>query len=244
MQAFGRFVRSMDIEYLVEQYVYIPLDGETIDTATLKEMLQNKRKSVAGTIFLYNPTIAPIGYNTKSSLASQGYEFDNAFCELSFDSACNLFSSSLKDGYRGKLVEIKYFFGINRDISDNPQITEHFEIDIDRYYSNQLTIYDQEANYQDVQNIRLSGKFVFFASGNKFDKQFKNVVNYIKNTALQAKKVAKEVVFLYDNNYDANEALELGYFLSPFANAKLKDVRANAFKKAFSTNPPTSVKIK
>lgn len=245
MQSFGRFSTSMDIEYLVEQYLYIPLENEIIDTIKLQELLLNKRKSVAGTIFLYNPTIAPLLYNTKSSLASQGFEFDDKFCELGFDSACNLFASSLKDGYRGKLVEIKYFFNINRDISSNQHILEHFEIDIDRYYSNQLTIYDREFNYQDYQNIRLSGKFVFFAAGNKLlDKHFKNVTNYVKNIASQAKKIGKTVAFIYDNNFDEDEAMELGYFLYPLiANTKTKEIRTEAFKKAFKTNPPVTIKI-
>ena len=108
MQTFGKFATSFDMEYLVEQYIYIAQDSEIIDVAQLQKMVENRRKTVAGTIFLYNPTIAPIGYNCKTKLTAQGYEFDGKLCELTFDNHCNLFASSLKDeGYRGKLVEIK-----------------------------------------------------------------------------------------------------------------------------------------
>jgi hypothetical protein len=34
--------------------------------------------------------MSPVGYNTKSSLASQGYEFNGNFEELNFDDMSNL----------------------------------------------------------------------------------------------------------------------------------------------------------
>ena len=48
---------------------------------------------------------------------------------------------------------------------------------------------------------------------------------------------------MHDNNYDAEESQERAYFLPPTAGGKLRDIRANAFKKSFSTNPPTIIKI-
>ncbi|HEY9204274.1 MAG TPA: hypothetical protein VIM82_08090 [Sulfurimonas sp.] len=242
MQAFGKFSTSFDVEYLVEQYIYIPEGDEIIDVDKLEEMLGKRRKTVAGTIFLYNPTIAPVGYNTNSKLASQGYEFDGKFCELSFDNNCNLFASAIKDGYRGKLIEIKYLFNINKPNIEPTPILEEFDADLDKYTSNQLTRYDKELNYQDYLNIRLSGKFVFFGSGNKFDRHHKNIIAYARNLAAQAKKLGKEIAFMYDNNHDAQESEEGAYFLPPIATGKFKDVRANAFKKAFSKFPPQVVK--
>lgn len=242
MQAFGKFSTSFDVEYLVEQYIYIPEENEVIDIEKLEELLSKRRKTVAGTIFLYNPTIAPIGYNTNSKLASQGYEFDSKFCELGFDNNCNLFASAIKDGYRGKLIEIKYLFSINKPNIEPTPILEEFDADLDKYTSNQLTRYDKELNYQDYLNIRLSGKFVFFGSGNKFDKHHKNIIAYARNLATQAKKLGKDIAFMYDNNHDLKESEEGAYFLPPIATGKFKDVRANAFKKAFSKFPPQIVK--
>ena len=180
MQAFGKFSTSLDIEYIQEQYIYIQEDDEIIDTNQLEAMLKKKRKTIAGTIFLYNPTIAPVGYKDNASLESQGYEFDGKFSELEFDKNCGLFSSAIKDGYRGKLIEIKYLFGLNKPNIVPTPILEEFDGDLDRYSSNQLTRYDKELNYQDVPNIRLSGKFVFFGSGNKYDRHHKAIIIYAR----------------------------------------------------------------
>ncbi|PNV83404.1 MAG: hypothetical protein C0627_04660 [Sulfurimonas sp.] len=242
MQTFGKFSTSFDVEYITEQYIYIPEDSEIIDTAQLEELLNKRRKTVAGTIFLYNPTIAPVGYNTNTKLASQCYVFENKFNELNFDNNCNLFASAIKEGYRGKLIEIKYLFNINKPNIEPTPILEEFDADLDKYTSNQLTRYDRELNYHDYLNIRLSGKFVFFGSGNKFDKHHKNIIAYARNLAAQAKKLGKEIAFMYDNNHDAQESQEGAYFLPPVATGKFKDVRANAFKKAFSKYPPQIIK--
>jgi len=243
MQAFGKFISSLDMEYIDEQYIYIQLEDETIDAAGLEEMLKKKRKTVAGTIFLYNPTIAPIGYVTSSKLEEQGYEFNGQFDELEFDRNCGLFSSAIKDGYRGKLLEVKYLFSLNKDNIVPTPILEEFDADLDRYTSGQLTRYDKQLNYQDVPNIRLSGKFVFFASGNKYDRHHKSIIIYARALSEQVKKLGKEIFFMHDNNYDLEESQERAYFLPAIASGKLRDIRANAFKKCFSTYPPTSIKI-
>ncbi|MCK9472367.1 hypothetical protein [Sulfurimonas sp.] len=242
MQTFGIFSTSFDVEYLTQHYIYIPEGNEIIDVPQLEELLGKKRKTVAGTIFLYNPTLSPVGYNTNSKLASQGYEFDGKFCELNFDNNCNLFASAIKDGYRGKLIEIKYLFNINRPNIEPTPILEEFDADLDKYTSNQLTRYDKELNYHDYLNIRLNGKFVFFGSGNKFDRHHKNIIAYARNLSAQAKKLDKEIAFMYDSNYDVMESQEGAYFLPPVATGKFKDVRANAFKKAFSKYPPQIIK--
>jgi hypothetical protein len=242
LQTFGIFSTSFDVEYLTQHYIYIPEGNEIIDVPQLEELLGKKRKTVAGTIFLYNPTLSPVGYNTNSKLASQGYEFDGKFCELNFDNNCNLFASAIKDGYRGKLIEIKYLFNINRPNIEPTPILEEFDADLDKYTSNQLTRYDKELNYHDYLNIRLNGKFVFFGSGNKFDRHHKNIIAYARNLSAQAKKLDKEIAFMYDSNYDVMESQEGAYFLPPVATGKFKDVRANAFKKAFSKYPPQIIK--
>jgi len=243
LQAFGKFSRSIDIEYVKEQYIYIPVEDEIIDTEQLEQMLKKRRKTIAGTIFLYNPTIAPVGYHNDCSLFEQGYEFDDKFSELTFDKNCGLFSSAIRNGYKGKLIEIKYLFGLNKANIEPTPILEEFDSDLDRYTSNQLTRYDKQLNYQDIPNIRLNGKFVFFGSGNKYDRHHKSIIAYARALSQQVKKLGKEIVFMHDNNYDADESQEIAYFLPPIATGKLKDVRANAFKKSFSTNPPAIVKI-
>lgn len=243
MQAFGKFLTNIDIEYLSEHYIYIPNENETIDTKELEALLKNRRKTIAGTIFLYNPTHSPLGYKNNSKLEEQGYEFDNKFCELNQDEMFHLLASATKDAYKGKLIEIKYLFTLNKANIEPTPILEEFDSDLDRYTSNQLTRYDKEINYQDYLNIRLNGKFVFFGCGHKYDRHHKNIIAYVRNIAAQAAKLGKEVVFMHDNTLDKEESQETAYFLSPLAVGKQKVIRANAFKNAFRTNPPTIQKI-
>lgn len=248
MQTFGKFSTNFDIEYLTEHYIYINEKDEEredikITLDDLANLLKNRRKTVAGTIFLYNPTISPIGYNTDKKLSDQGFEFDDEFHELVFNDMMNFFSKSIRDGYRGQLIEIKYLFGINKpDIEPTP-ILEEFDADLNKYSSNQLTRFDKNLNYLDYLNIRYSGKFIYFASGHKYDRHHKEIIKYARNIAIQAQKLGKVISFTYDNNQHENECVENSYFLSPLATGKMRDIRANAFKNAFRTNPPTIQKI-
>lgn len=243
MQIFGKFSTNFDIEYLVEHYIYNPNEDEIIDVAQFEILLKNKRKTVAGTIFLYNPCMSPVGYNTNSRLIDQGYEFDDNYCELNFDDMSHLIASATKSEYKGKLIEVKYLFGINKANIEQTTMLELFENDLNIYNSFQLTRYDKTLNYQDYLNIRLSGKFVFFGWGHKYEKHHKSILTYARNIAAQAEKLGKEIAYMYDNTLDKQESKENAYFLSPLAGGKLRLVRANAFKNAFRTNPPTIQKI-
>ncbi len=238
MQTFGIFSTEIGHVYLTKQYVYIQEEDEVIDSKHLEMMLKKKSKNVAGTIFLFNPTIAPIGYSTDTPLDEQEFEDFDKFVELEFDRNCILFAAALKDGYRGKLVEIKYLFNYNKaDIEPTP-IMEEFDADLDRFTSGQLTRYKKELNYQDYTNLSLNGKFVFFASGNKYDRHHKSIIHYARALSAAAKKLGKEIVFMHDRNYDEDESKEVAYFLPALAHGKLRDIRANAVKRAFATNPP------
>ena len=243
MQIFGRFDTKFDDEFLVEHYIYINEDDEKISAKELKEKLKKKRKHVAGTIFLYNPCMSPVGYNTNSSLASQGYEFNSDYEELNFDDMSNLLYQATKKEYKGKLIEIKYLFNINLANIENTTIIDKFAVDIDLYNSDQLTLFEKTMNYQDVANIRLTGKFVFMGVGHKYDPQHIGISNYAKAIALKAQELGKEVVFIHDRNYNADECIEHSYFLHPLSQGKAKDTRAYAFKGAFMTNPPMIKRI-
>lgn len=248
MQTFGQFSTNFDHEYLTKHYIYINEKDENredilIDVNDLENLLKKKRKTVAGTIFLYNPTISPVGFNNNSLLADQGFEFDDEFHELNFNDMMNLFSKSIRDGYRGKLLEIKYLFNLNKANIEPTPILEELDADLDKYNSNQLTRYDKQLNYQDYINMSLNGKFVYFGSGHKHDRHHKEIIAYARNIAAQAVKLGKEVYFTHDNNYDADECIDVAYFLSPLAVGKIKEKRINAFKNAFRTNPPTIQKL-
>jgi len=237
MQAFGKYKTTFENEYLTQQFIYINSDEEKITIDELEQMLKKKRKTVAGTMIFYNPAIAPIGYNMDSSLSEQGFEFDDNFHELKSVDVHHLIYQAMKKEYKGKLVEIKYLFNLNKENVQSTTIIDKFEIDLDRYTSEQLTIFDKELNYQDYLNIRLTGKFVFFGSGHKYDKEYTHTFTYSKNLAQQALKLGKKVLYIHDRNYNEDECIEQAYFLDPIATGKARTTRAAAFKKMFSTNP-------
>ena len=243
MQIFGRFDTKFDDEFLVEQYLYINEDDETITTKELELKLKKKRKHVVGTIFLYNPNMAPVGYKTTSSLSSQGFEFHNGFDELIFDDFSNLVYQATKNLYKGKIIEVKYLFGLNEADLGDTIVIDKFAVDIDLYYSNQLTLFDKEMNYHDALNAPISGKWVFMGVGHKYDPQHKGIKEYAMNIALHAEKLGKDVIFIYDRNHDDSECIENSYFLAPTSPGKAKDTRAYAFKGAFMSNPPVRTKL-
>ncbi|PHS56810.1 MAG: hypothetical protein COB17_08035 [Sulfurimonas sp.] len=239
MQTFGIFTKNIGHDYLTKQYIYIQENDETITSSDLEIKLKKKSKNVLGTIFLFNPSITPIGFNMDSSLEEQGYESYDKFAELEFDRNCILFASAIKDGYRGKLLEIRYLYNYNYENIEPTPIMEEFDADLDRFTSGQLTRYDKFLNYQDYTNLSLNGKFVFFASGNKYDRHHKAIIDYARSLSSAVQKLGKELIFMYDKNYNEQESKEVAYFLPILAHGKLRDIRANAFKKSFSTNPPT-----
>ena len=248
MQTFGIFSTNFDHEYLTKHYIYINEKDEAredikISIKDLKNLLKKKSKNVAGTIFLYNPTISPVGFDNNSPLAKQGFEFSDAYHELNFNDMMNLFSKSIRDGYRGKLIEIKYLFNLNKANIEPTPILEELDSDLDRYYSEQLTRYDKQLNYHDYLTMSLNGKFVYFGSGHKYDRHHKEIITYARNISQQAVKLGKEVYFTHDNNYDPDECIDVAYFLSPLAVGKIKERRVNAFKNAFRTNPPSIQKL-
>ena len=48
---------------------------------------------------------------------------------------------------------------------------------------------------------------------------------------------------IQSGDMDEDESKEVAYFLPVLAHGKLRDVRANAFKRAFKSNPPTIQKL-
>ena len=246
MQIFGKFTTNFDMDYINGHYIYLnENDDAKITPQELEDMIQKKRKrkSVCGTIFLYNPELSPVGYSMSRFLQEDGFDKYDEFVPLNEDPMSYIINAGLKNIYPNKLVEIKYLFGYNRaNIAPTP-IIEEFDADLDKLTSTQLTRYDRALNYIDVPNIRLSGKFVFFGMGHKYDRHHKAIIAYAQALAAQVAKMDKQVLFLHDNNYDADEALQKAYFLSPLATGKMKEIRANAFKEVFKTTPHKVVKI-
>lgn len=232
------------MDYLVEQYMYInENEEEKITVDDLENMLKKKRKTVAGTVFLYNPEVSPVGYKMSRFLQEEGFDKYDEFVPLNESPKDYVLNAGFKEHYKGKLVQIRYLFNYNRENIEPTPILEEFDADLDKITSSQLTRYDKQLNYIDIPNIRLSGKFVFFGIGNKYDRHHKSIIAYARALSLHVNKLDKNVVFMYDNNYDLDECIERAYYLSPFAGGKAREVRANAVKAIFKTLPPQRVKI-
>ncbi|WP_457747612.1 hypothetical protein [Sulfurimonas sp.] len=244
MQVFGKFSTNFDMDYLVEHYLYINKnEDEKITVADLENMLKKKRKHVAGTIFLYNPQETPTGYTMSRFLQEDGFDEYDKYVSINETPKMYVLNAALKEHYKGKLVEIRYLFNYNRENIEPTPILEEFDSDLDKFTSTQLTRYDRVLNYLDITNIRLTGKFVFFGMGHKYDRHHKNIIAYAQALSQHVNKLDKTVVFMHDNNYDADECKELAYFLSPFATGKMREKRANALKEVFKVVPPQIVKI-
>jgi hypothetical protein len=244
MQLFGKFSTNFDMDYLVEHYIYInPSEEEKITTHDLEELLKKKRKHVAGTLFLYNPEESPKGYKLSRFLQNEGFDAYDSYVELAENPRAYILNNAFKEHYKGKLIEIKYLFNYNRENIEPTPVLEEFDADIDKLNSMQLTRYDRELNYQDIANIRVNGKFIFLGMGHKYDRHHKNIAAYAIALSKHLHKLDKNVVFMYDKNYDEDECREIAYYLSPFAKGKMRDIRANAFKEVFKELPPKIVRI-
>ncbi len=237
MQAFGKFSTDYNLEYLTEHYLYFNEADKKITTDDLKVLLKKRNKTIAGTIFLYNPAMAPKGYNTDRPLAEQGYDFNGAYTELQFEKLMDIFQSRIK-GYEGKLIEVKYLFNYNRPDIEPTTVLETFNEDIEKLSSLQNTRFNRELNYHDIKNIRLNGKFVFFAWGHKFDPLHLEILKYAKGIFEQSRKIGKVSAFIYKRGMSIEGSEEGILFFHPIASGKLKTKITEAIAKVFSTNPP------
>lgn len=245
MQVFGKFKEVHELEYLTKCYLYLNKDEEdTLEIDGLNLLLKKKNKNVAGTIFLYNPYTAPVGYNLDDKLQDQGFTFDDNFYEVQLEDAIRLIGKHLKDKYKGMLIEIKFLFNyIKKDILPTSAL-EVFDMDLEKLNTNQLTVFGKEDNYHDYKNISYNGNFIFFAWGHKYDKHHSNIATYAVNIAQWAKKLNKDIGFIYDGVQDVEQSFEYTRFIHPVAFGKLKNILPNALGKVFNKDKiePFSIK--
>ena len=238
MQFFGKLKAIYDLEYITKSYLYIPHKDEDredikIDTEQLNLLIKKKSKNVAGTIFLYNPENAPLGYKLNEKLQYQGFEFDDEFHELEIDQSIRILGRNLKK-YRGKIIEIKYLFNYLQEDIEPTKALEIFDMDLEKVHTNQLTVFSKDENFQDYKNISYNGTFIFFAWGHKFDRHHTNISTYASNIAQWAKKSGKEIGFVYDKVKDADESFEYTRFIHPVNFGKLKLVVPSAIETVFA----------
>lgn len=238
MQFFGKINVVHELEYLTKSYLYIPYKDENsedinIDVEQLNLLLKKKSKNVAGTIFLFNPQNAPIGYSLNEKLQYQDFKFDNNFHELEIDQTIRILGKSLKK-YKGKLVEVKYLFNYLKEDIQPTTVLEIFDMDLEKVHTNQLTVFAKDDNFHDFKNISYNGSFIFFAWGHKFDRHHTNISTYASNIAHWSKKAGKEIGFIYDKVKDEDESFEYTRFIHPVNFGKLKLVVPTAIETVFA----------
>jgi len=238
MQYFGKLKSLHDLEYITKSYLYIPLKDEnrediTIGIDELNLLIKKKNKNVAGTIFLYNPKTAPLGYDMKEKLSYQGFKFDDNFHELAVNNEVRIIGRALKR-YAGQLIEIKHLFNYNKEDIEPTKVLEIFDMDLEKLQTNLLTVFAKNDNFQDYKNISYNGKFIFFAWGHKFDRHHTNISTYASNIANWAKKLDKEIGFIYDGVKDESDSFEYTRFFAPSSFGKLKLVIPSALETIFS----------
>lgn len=241
MQFFGKYDTGFDREFLVESYLYCNHEGEELTPREFEGLIKNKKlkkKNIAGTIFMYNPFYYPLDYDEKKMLTPQGFEFDGEFHSLKMEREITLFKQNIK-GYEGKIIQIKYLFNLNIKNIDTDEILMTMNSDVEKLATSQLTRFNKEMNYQDINNLEVNGKFVLFSWGSKINgKEFIYIHDYAKIIYDKCIQMQKNVVFMYKRSSGKEYAEENLQFLHPIGTGRFKDRMPNALAHVFSTNPP------
>ena len=241
MQFFGKYDTRFNEEFLVESYLYFNKPDEDLSVKEFKQLIKTqklKKKNIAGTILMYNPFYFPEGYNEKKSLTNQGFDFDSDFQLLKIEKEIALFRAHLKE-YEGQIIEIKTLFNLNIQKIDHLEMLMKLNEDTELLNSNQLTHFDKDMNYIDVQNLVINGKFVFFAWGHKINKnEFLYIHNYAQSIYDKVVQMQKNIIFIYKQSTQQQYAQDHLNFLHPVETGKFKHRMPESLAKAFSTKPP------
>ena len=233
MQVFGKFKVVHELEYVVKTYLYLnENEDDKCDTDRLNLLLKKKSKNIAGTIFLYNPNVAPLGYRIDEKLQNQDFTSFNKFVELQLEDAVRIVAKNLKK-YRGKLVEVKYLFNYNKKDIQPTSTLEVLDMDLEKLQTNLLTVFAKDDNFHDFRNVSYNGKFIFFAWGHKVDRHHMNISTYATNIAQWAKKSGKEIGFIYDGSQELEDSFEYTKFIHPVNFGKLKTIVPYAISEIF-----------
>jgi len=243
IQYFGKYDTNFDREFLIEGYLYCPIDNEEISVEEFKQLIKtkkDKKKNIAGTIFMHNPYAYPKGYDKLKKLADQEFDFDQGFCEIEVEREMTLFKNAI-NGYDGQLIEVRYLFNLNIENIDRDELFIAFNGDLDRLHTNQLTQFDKTMNYIDVySDFSVNGKFIFFAWGNRFTNRtsFVNIRNYAFEIFNKCVQTQKKIAYVYRASQKEEFARENIQFLHPIQMGRFKANMPEALKQAFITNPP------
>ena len=243
MQYFGQLETKYEEVFLTSSYMYFNQDDEEITVKDLKQMIKtnkDRKKNIAGTVFLYNPLVTPVGFDSKKFLLDQAFDQFDEWIELKCETYVTVFKNAMEESYKGKLVEFRSLFNLVEKNIDASSLLTKFNSDLEKYYSGQNTEFEREIMYQDCQNLVPSGKFVFFAWGDKINsREFKFIDGYARTLFERCEAMGKKIAFVYKKERTLPGAVEQIQFGTPMANPKYKHAISHAIKESFKTTPPT-----
>ncbi len=246
MQYFGVLKTKYEEIFLTSSYLYFNKDNEKITVKDLEQKIKtnkDRKKYIAGTIFLYNPVVTPLGFDSNKFLLEQEFNQFEELVELKQENYITTFKQALASNYEGKLIEIKNLFNLVEKNIDASQLLMKFNSDLEIYNSRQNTEFQRELIYFDAQTFIPSGKFVFFAWGEKINsKEFPYIDNYARTIFNRVVQMGKKVAFVYKKEKTEAWCKEYLQFASPVqVSNKYKHAITFCIKKSFEQIPPIVV---
>lgn len=242
MQYFGTIETKYEEVFLTESYMYFNEEDEEITPKQLKDKIKtakDKKKNIIGTVFLYNPVVTPMGFDSNKGILEQDFEDFDKLIELKAETYITVFKQAMRESCKGKIVEIKNLFNLIEKNIDASSLLMKFNEDLEKYNSAQNTEFDRDIMYFDAANFIPSGKFVFFCWGDKIkEKEFPYINEYAKVVYEKAMQLGKKVVFVYKKEKTLDGSVELLQFSNPIQNHKYKNSITASIKKAFEQFPP------
>lgn len=245
MQYFGILETKYEEIFLTSSYLYFNREDEEISVKELKQKIKttkDKKKNIAGTIFLYNPVVTPVGFDSNKFLLEQEFDQFDEFIELKQENYITTFKQALQKNYEGKIVEIKNLFNLVEENIDASQLLMKFNSDLETYNSTQNTEFDRDIMYFDAQTFVPSGKFVFFAWGEKINsKEFPYIDVYARTIFDRVEQMGKKIAFVFKKEKTKDYSKEVLQFASPTQTSKYKHAVSHSIKKSFESIPPIPV---
>ena len=142
MQYFGEIETKYEEVFLTKSYMYFNKDEEEITVKDLKSLIKSKddrKKNIIGTVFIYNPTVTPVGFDSNKHLLEQNFDNFDELIELKCENYITAFKQAMKDSCEGKIVEVKNLFNLIESNIDSSNLLSKFNEDLEKYNSNQNT---------------------------------------------------------------------------------------------------------
>ncbi|MFA9374844.1 MAG: hypothetical protein ACERKK_11895, partial [Poseidonibacter sp.] len=156
MQYFGTIETKYEEIFITSSYMYFGAEDEVITAKELKAKIKSakeKKKNIIGTVYLYNPVVTPVGYDSNNYLLDQDFDKFGEMVELKGETYITIFKQAMRESCAGKIVEIRNLFNLNEQNIDASTLLMKFNDDLEIYTSYQNTEFDRDIMYLDAANL-------------------------------------------------------------------------------------------